>query len=105
MNLKACVGKKQRSGRWSHNQCDQIGQFLEVLGNNSSFKSSPNVWDNLENHIFLSQLEVVSFWATFEKIGQIFIPASGHTAHNPQSPAGRERKPLKIVKLIIGPLD
>jgi len=34
-----------------HNQCDQIGQFFELLGNKFSYKSSPNI--------------LVPFWAKF----------------------------------------
>ena len=38
-----------------------------------------NFFGNLENHHVLIQTAVVNFWATSEKIGQLFIPTSGHT--------------------------
>ena len=49
----------------------KLGDFLEVLGNKFSIKSSPNVWwllGNLENNHFLSRTAVEIFWATFEKL-------------------------------------
>ena len=27
-----------------YNQCDQIGRFMKLLGDKSSYKSSPNIW-------------------------------------------------------------
>ena len=68
-----------------HNQCDQIGQFFELLGNKFSCKSSPNImvtfWVILNNTTFLSKL-FGYFWGNVGKIGQLFIPSSGHTDHN-----------------------
>ena len=28
-----------------YNQCDQIGRFMKLLGDKSSYKSSPNIWE------------------------------------------------------------
>ena len=57
--------------------------IFQNLGNKFSFKTSPNVGDFLGNlgrkPSLLSKTAVAIFGWTFEKIGQLFIPTSGHT--------------------------
>ena len=68
--------------RPAQNQCDQIGRFLQVLGNKLYYKRSPNI--------------LVTFWAIsnnvtimlkvcgqlFGEIRQLFIPSTGLTVQN-----------------------
>ena len=61
---------------------DQIGRFLNVLGNNFSDKSGPNFemfWVYLKYTTLKSKTVVNAFGANFEKIGLLLIPISAHT--------------------------
>ena len=71
--------------KFAHHQCDLIGQFLKLLINIFSCKSSPNIndfWSLLKNSTFYVKSALADSWATFEKIGLLFIPTSGYTAHH-----------------------
>ena len=49
------------------NQCDQVGQFLKILWNKISYKSSTNIlllWDILKNITFKVKTVVATFGAT-----------------------------------------
>ena len=52
-------------------QCDQIGRFLEFLGNQINKKSSPSVWwlywHLWKRLLFKSHWCAATFWATFWK--------------------------------------
>ena len=66
---KTVLGKCQRQPKNINcYQCDKIGRFLKVFGDNFSYKSSPNTWCILgfsQNTIFELKTTVASFWATF----------------------------------------
>ena len=82
------IESSRRANNWligrTRHQCDQMGPFLEFLGNQFYFKSSPNVWwifGQLWNHRFLkSNLVRLLLETTFKKLGLLFIPTSGHAA-------------------------
>ena len=60
--------------KW-HKQCDQIGQFLKVLGNKFSYKSSPIIWWLLgafRKTLGLSKNWCGIFWVTFGNIWTTF---------------------------------
>ena len=68
-----------RVGWWGGGQCDQIGRFLKVLGNNFSLKSCPKIqW--LFKAIWKSSLFSKN-WSGFIlwNIWLLLIPTSGHT--------------------------
>ena len=59
--------------RW--NQCDQIGRFLECIGNKFYYKSSPNVWwrfGQLWKPLLRSQTGEAIFGQLLEKLGATF---------------------------------
>ena len=61
----------------------RLGNFFWVIDSKFSCKSSPNIgliFGLSEIHHFWLKTAGDSFWATFGKIGLLFIPASGHTA-------------------------
>ena len=58
-------------------QCDQIGRFLQVIGNKESHKSKPNILVTFWAISFKKC--VATFWAILGKIRQLFILSSGHT--------------------------
>ena len=63
-------------------QCDQIGRFLQVLGEKFSHKSSPNVqklFGRIWKHQFLSKNCRGHFLGHFWNFCLLFISASGHT--------------------------
>ena len=65
---------------------DQIGRFLKVLSSVFSFKSSPNIWQNLgyfENHHSLMKNDWTSFWQPFGNIWAIFFNIWSHDLHHP----------------------
>ena len=65
--------------RPSANQCDQIGRFLQVLGNKLSHKVALIIWWFL-GYFLKCKKCVATFWAIFGKgIRQLFVPSSGHT--------------------------
>ena len=56
-------------------QCDQIGRFLEFLGNKFYYKVAQMLVDFLgicEKHCFFSQTGQATFWATFGKTWATF---------------------------------
>ena len=64
-------------------QCDQIGRYLKALSDKFCNKSSPNICQFLgyiEKHNILVKTAVEIVWASFEKLGLLFILPSGHTA-------------------------
>ena len=67
----------------THSLCDQIGQFLEFLGNRFNYKSKPNVlWLFEQLWKPLNQTGDATIGQLLEKIGLLFIPTSGHTGEN-----------------------
>ena len=64
------------------NRCDQILRFFEVLGDMFSYKICLNIlWflGYFDKHLFQVKTAIVTFRATFEKLGLLFILTSGHT--------------------------
>ena len=59
-------------------QCDQIGRFFELLGNKISYKSSPKILVTF-GLFKIMQNDLCYFLGNIGKIGQLFIPSSGHT--------------------------
>ena len=57
-------------------QCDEIGQYLEVIGNKCS--QVLGILGYLKNIV----LKCDYFFATFFINGLLFIASSGHTAHD-----------------------
>ena len=68
----------------SNLHCDQIGRFLEFLGNKFRYKSNPNVWWLLgqlwKPLIFQVKRVRLLFGKLLEKFGLLFISTSGHTS-------------------------
>ena len=66
------------------NQCDQIRQFLKVLGNKKSSKKKPKwlaiFWLLRKTALFCKKCSVTTFGATFWKKWITINPTSGHTA-------------------------
>ena len=64
-------------------KCDQIGLFLNGLGDQFTELSSKKFWKNsltfLKTINFSVQSAAATFSTTFGKIGLLFIPRSGHT--------------------------
>ena len=63
-------------------ECDQIGRFLMILETilrTKVAKIFSSFWGNLENITLLVTIAVTTFWATFGKIGLLFIATSDHT--------------------------
>ena len=59
----------------------RLGNFWKFSGTNFRSKVAKmfgNILGNLENQNFLIQTAVAKLRATFEIIGQLFIPTSGH---------------------------
>ena len=67
---------------FSSRQSDQIGRFLQVLGNNLSHQSSPEILVTFGLFLIMSLLFkkcVATFGAIFGGIRQLIIPSCGHT--------------------------
>ena len=64
-------------------QCDQIGQFLKVIGNKFHIKSCPNIWwlfaQFWKTSLLSKKTAVGSFKSTYGKFGLLFISISGYT--------------------------
>ena len=63
-------------------QCDQIGRFYKVFGNNFPIESSPNIFNFLCYFLVRHSCRknsLVTIWAPIGKFGLFLIPASGHT--------------------------
>ena len=69
----------------TYKQCDQIEQFLKLLGGKFSYKSSPNIWWLLGLFwnlcFFKKKLLLLLFGQLWEKFGLLFIFTSSHTAY------------------------
>ena len=69
----------------SHDQWDRIVRFFKFLVKNFLAKVAKIFGAFLayfEKLLFEVKTAVVTFWATFENIGLLFILTSGHTAHD-----------------------
>ena len=72
--------------RCRKNECDQIGRFLKVLSDKFSSKSNQNVYKLFRLHWkrkHFCRNCCKDFWATFWKIGLLFISPSDHTVCMP----------------------
>ena len=70
-----------REGMKDDNQCDQIGQFLKVLGHKFTCKCSPIFGDFLfyfeRNHLFKKTV-AANFWVTIVKFGYFLLNIWSH---------------------------
>ena len=82
-------------------QCDQIGLFLKVLGDKFSYKSSRKIWWLLASCEKIKTSGKKYFWSTFEKIGLLWIPSSGHTASQTSSTFISEKQQSKSKQLTL----
>ena len=82
-------------------QCDQIGLFMKVLGDKFSYKSSRKIWWLLASCEKIKTSGKKYFWSTFEKIGLLWIPSSGHTASQTSSTFISEKQQSKSKQLTL----
>ena len=78
--------KKLKQNCWVCNQCDQIGQFLKVLGEKFPYKVIQilgNFLAIIKTSLFIEKL----LRQLEEQIGLLYILASGHTVCNSFSEA------------------
>ena len=67
--------------RPSANQCDQIGRFLQVLGNKLSHKSFQNIFVSfwaISNNVTVRKSVWLLLGNIRGEVRQLFIPSSGH---------------------------
>ena len=95
-------GHREVSKEVTHSLCDQIGQFLEFLGNRFNYKSKPNVlWLFEQLWKPLNQTGDATIGQLLEKIGLLFIPTSGHTVCSSTVQCSVPLKSLSIIHLML----